>query len=1170
MKKLFLLGLLACAFAGNPDQVAAKAANPLTFQGSLKAVDGKAVTKTMNMTFKIYNQEAGGAAIWTENNAVAVENGYFNVYLGRQQDLDIDFSQECWIEITLDNGDVLPRTLMTGTPYSFQAGIASQADTATVAMDVLDGVLTWEKFNDEAKVAGGILTGTYPNPGLNATEFVDQLPQYGIPGDKITPGTYTHISTAPAGPAYGDLEGSNFPNLYIAPGKITNEHLQVGAVKALNLSSDGANADQVLIPDGNGGVVWADVPSPLNKLGNGTTYGQMFFWDGNEWQYTHNVAPRNGQVLKFDENVGLFRWMDDDGFSIPFINDNVATLNEDAIRVKKTDGSLGNILDLSNQSSQGQEVVVINGRGDRAFDNGVLHVDAATNNNIQGESKAATFHQTVSTDSNTGSTAVEVSNTIENCTICDNCTGTGSLHVGVEANTVIAGELGTSLGVNAIGQGGYNATGIAATATGGANGNVGVAAIATGGTKNYGVYATTSASEVQPPFFDASNAPAVDNAAVYAQANGNAVYATGNATGENYIAQVVNTNGRGLNVEGAPVNQTGLLDGNAVIVANNKTETLNPAVVALGGAGKTAIKTYGDIWANGAMGANAVVAPKVVVGDADNNSQITLNNDNLYISTGAEFNGDVKANNFNANNGVIIGDPATNNGVLTVNGTTNLGATNVNGAAIFNDNATFLGNVTMQNGATITNANLITPTLNTPTINGETQLNGTLTVTGPVTAPSFVGDLTGNATTATTATNLTGNITTDQVTGLSAFVQGVKVDNATHADNADLATNATTAANLTGNITTEQVTGLAEFVKGVKVDNAAQADNATLAATATLANTVANTAAAGESVINAINAAGGINIDKAHLPATIAYEDENNTFTRDNRFEGITTLAGTTNVSNQFNLSGNTVISGTTIISTPNATVTGEIKPVAGGIVAANQFIMDPAGTNMIDLSEMAAPTDETTDAQFIQWDAATGTWGYTTINMTINAGTIGTNELENMATITAGTYGDGNNIPVVTVDVDGRVSGISTTPIVEADPKVGTLTNNTMPVWDGTQTKLVDSPIVNTALGVAIGANTTVTGNLSATQNISGALVLSNATATDLSGVTTAINAYKSVIFYTGTVDIVLPDLAAADAGKVVYIVNAGSAAPSINLNSLLPNTTAGFVWSGTAWFAL
>ena len=1107
MKKLFLLGLLACAFAGNPDQVAAKAANPLTFQGSLKAVDGKAVTKTMNMTFKIYNQEAGGAAIWTENNAVAVENGYFNVYLGRQQDLDIDFSQECWIEITLDNGDVLPRTLMTGTPYSFQAGIASQADTATVAMDVLDGVLTWEKFNDNAKVAGGILTGTYPNPGLNTTEFVDQLPQYGIPGDKITPGTYTHISTAPAGPAYGDLEGSNFPNLYIAPGKITNEHLQAGAVKALNLSSDGANADQVLIPDGNGGVVWADVPSPLNKLGNGTTYGQMFFWDGNEWQYTHNVAPRNGQVLKFDENVGLFRWMDDDGFSIPFINDEVATLNEDAIRLKKTDGSLGNMLDLTNLSSQGQEVVVLNGRGDRAFDNGVLHVDATTNNNIQGESKAATFHQTVSTDSNTGSAAVEATNTIENCTICDNCTGTGSTHTGVKANTVIAGALGTAVGVEGLAQGGYNAVGVVGRATGGNNGNVGV--VATGrGTHGFGLVASNLDTQVDP---------VVDKAAVYAAANGNAIYATGNATAENYIAQVVNTNGRGLNVEGAPVNQTGLQDGNAVIVANNKTETLNPAVVALGGAGKTAIKTYGDIWANGAMGANVVVSPKVVVGDADNNSQITLNNDNLYISTGAEFNGDVKANNFNANNGVIIGDPATNNGVLTVNGTTNL-----------------LGNVNMPNGATIVNATLVTPT-----INGDATLSGTLTSNGPITAPSFIGNLTGNVT-----GDVTGDVTGNVTGNLTGNVTGDVTGNVT--------------GNLTGNVTGD--------VEG----------NAT---TATTAATVANTAAAGESVINAINAAGGINIDKAHLPATIAYEDENNTFIRDNRFEGITTLAGTTNVSNQLNISGNTVISGTTLISTPNATVTGVLQPVAGGIVKANEFVMDQNGTAKIDLTEMANPTDEATDAQFIQWDAATGTWGYTTINMTINAGTIGSNELEDMATITAGTYGDGSNVPVVTVDADGRVSGISTTPLVEADPKVGTLTDNTLPIWSETSNKLIDSKISSVAGGMNIADNLHATGNITTDSYISGGLKLSNANAVNQDDVNIAVNGNKSVIFYSGNTDIVLPNLTTADAGKVVYVVNAGTAAPSLTINpgeateignNLNPTVTAGFVWSGNDWFAL
>lgn len=253
MRKLFLIGLLACAFAGNPNDAAAESSNLLNFQGRIKATGGAAVTKTMTMTFKIYSQEVGGDALWYENdNAVKVDNGFFNVYLGSSSDLTLDFSQELWLEVTLDNGDVLPRTRISANPYSFQAGLANNSK------DVVDGVLTWAKFTTDAKKAGGMLKGTYPNPELDPSKLANNS----IPGDKIAAGDYTHFRTAPTGPAFGDMEGSNFPNLYIANNKIANKHLQENAVTFDKIGSGAAQKDYILASDGNGNTVWQEETDP--------------------------------------------------------------------------------------------------------------------------------------------------------------------------------------------------------------------------------------------------------------------------------------------------------------------------------------------------------------------------------------------------------------------------------------------------------------------------------------------------------------------------------------------------------------------------------------------------------------------------------------------------------------------------------------------------------------------------------------------------------------------------------------------------------------------------------------------------------------------------------------------------------------------------------------------
>lgn len=288
MRKLFLIGLLACAFAGNPNSADAKAPNLLSYQGSIKATSGVAINQNMNVTYRIYNQENGGTAVWSETNAVEIKNGFFNTYLGTKSELNINFSEELWLEVVLENGEVMPRTRLAANPYSFQAGIASFADTSDVAKTVVDGVLTWEKFTPDAKKAGGILLGTYPNPTLNS----DAIPQYGIPGEKIAKGSYTHFSAAPAGPALGDMEGSTFPYIYIAPNKIANRHLQVGAVKVANISSEAIAADQILVANGTGGTKWGTETDPSVK----TTVNNVPTTNANGELVNGSISDANGAV----------------------------------------------------------------------------------------------------------------------------------------------------------------------------------------------------------------------------------------------------------------------------------------------------------------------------------------------------------------------------------------------------------------------------------------------------------------------------------------------------------------------------------------------------------------------------------------------------------------------------------------------------------------------------------------------------------------------------------------------------------------------------------------------------------------------------------------------------------------------------------------------------------
>jgi len=891
MKKLFLLGLLACAFAGNPEQADAKSSNVLNFQGTIKDAQDQVVDKNMSMTFKIYNTPTGGAALWTESNVVAVKQGFFNVYLGQTQDLDINFADELYLEITLDNGDVLPRTRVSASPFSFRSGVASFADTADVAKSVIDGVIKWENFTDQARIAGGALSGTYPNPELNYTQLVDGLPKFGIPGDKIAPGSYLHIQTSPAGPALGDVEGSSFPNLYLHDDVIDTKHLKKGAVTVDNIGgTTPADSNKVLVVGTDGIPKWGPVPSPLEKLGYGTTDGQMFYWDtaSNSWKLSHNIAPTDGQVLKYDAVTGLYRWMDDDGFKIPYINDDANTNSDDAIRIAKTDGNPGNILDLANNTSIGQEVVKLTAVGDRAFADGVLNVDATSNANLNGPSKGIRVNQTVLQDSNLPSSAIDATNTAT--------ANHNSIHSGVNATSNLTGANGTAIGVNGTANGGDASIGVKGQATGGANFNIGV-------------------------FADKDGAVAdTVNAALYAgSTTDNAIYAKGNPADANYVAQVKEADGadggRGLYAEGASVNNIGITDAgdvdNAVVVVRNASTEAAPAwATTIGAEGKTAIKTYGDIWANGGVGGNVLVAKNsAIIGDpAGEHTTITppaAAGDPLTFSTG------IQAPSM-ATQDLTVGTPtdpgqATINGDLTVTGLTNFNNMHLSGNLAVDGNTT-LGtdaadiltvNATTSFMAPMTATDI---TANNITANTSLKSNGTLSATGNTTLGanlSVAGNETVGGTLGVTGATTLGNTLT--VAGATTLNGATTINNTLHTTG-----NTTLDANLTvgGNETvggTLGVTGATTLgntltVAGATTLNGATTINNTLGVTG---NTTlgADLSVAGDETIAGNSSIGG--------DQTVA---GNSDITGDQSVGGTLDVTGATTLNNTLDVTGNTTL----------------------------------------------------------------------------------------------------------------------------------------------------------------------------------------------------------------------------------------------------------------------
>ena len=136
---LLLLGWLGTAMALLPQSI--------SYQGYLTNTDGTPVDTTTNITFRLYNVDAGGVPLWENTLSVPVEKGFFSVELGAASPFPLGlFDDPLWLGIEVGaDGEMTSRKALTSVGFAFRAErVEIDEDTLANLGCTADQVAKWD------------------------------------------------------------------------------------------------------------------------------------------------------------------------------------------------------------------------------------------------------------------------------------------------------------------------------------------------------------------------------------------------------------------------------------------------------------------------------------------------------------------------------------------------------------------------------------------------------------------------------------------------------------------------------------------------------------------------------------------------------------------------------------------------------------------------------------------------------------------------------------------------------------------------------------------------------------------------------------------------------------------------------------------------------------------
>jgi len=293
MKRILIF--CAAALMLVPSLAAADIAEVMSYQGVLRDGSGDPVPSgSYVVTFRIYDVETGGSALWTEDQMLSITDGLVNAHLGASVPLSsLAWDVPYWLGITIGGAELVPRTAFTTVPYAAHAGYA---DTC------LEGDEDWQTSgNDIYRDLGNVGIGT-ATPEVTLEVLEGDAPA--VRFENTSAGyNFTLRAVNSGGNAAGFFSGA-YPNSW--PAVDAAVYGRGGASsRGAHFSSDGHDALFTASPSGK--AIWAHSTGNFSGYFSGGGWGIYNDDMLNTRYFMMPTGAVNGYVMTSDA-TGVATW----------------------------------------------------------------------------------------------------------------------------------------------------------------------------------------------------------------------------------------------------------------------------------------------------------------------------------------------------------------------------------------------------------------------------------------------------------------------------------------------------------------------------------------------------------------------------------------------------------------------------------------------------------------------------------------------------------------------------------------------------------------------------------------------------------------------------------------------------------------------------------------------